>query len=651
MFSKKLWMTGLLLSSMVIAAIAQDKVLFTVGDDTEVTVDEFKYIYTKTNSAQADFSKQSLEDYLDLYIQFKLKVERARDMQLDTIPALKRELDGYRKQLASNYLMDKAVLDNLVAEAYTRMQQDVKIAHIFLRVAEASQEAETQTRITEMARAIQNNEITFEDAAKEYSQDGPTAQRGGVLGYITAFSLGKFYEIENAAYSLEVGEVSEPVRSALGFHLIKVLDQRPARGTVEAAHILVRITDKVDAAAAQTQIETLYDRLQKGENTFEAFAQRYSDDERTKLKGGNLGIVNIGEYDQDFEDAIFNLANDGDFSKPVRSSVGWHIVKRVRKTPMQSLEEMSRSLRARIQRDSRFEKVQEQYIESLKADYDFELSSENLVPFRNEISSDFTTAQWKHNRANDTQTAFYFADKTYTVAQVADYMQQALRSRTTIRKAPQAVYDDLLKQYIGEELLAHEEAQLADKYPDFRALLREYEEGILLFEATNREVWGKASSDTLGLKAFYDANQGKYLWNERIEVTTYRMPNEHPTKLAEAKRLAKKNSPDAVLKAINTEALPILEAETRTYEYGQNANVDALERKAGYIGFDKIQGDVVSFMKVERVIAPQPRTFEEAKGYVIADYQKHLETEWLKSLRDSYKVKVNKKVLKTLIAR
>lgn len=639
-----------MLAGLGVAAMAQDKVLFTVGDDTRVTVDEFKYIYSKTNSDQADFSKQSLEDYLDLYIQFKLKVERAREMQLDTIPALKRELDGYRKQLASNYLMDKAVLDDLVKEAYERMQHDVQIAHIFLRVAESSQEAETRTRITEMARAIQNNEITFEDAAREYSQDGPTAQQGGVLGYITAFSLGKFYEIENAAYSLAAGEVSDPVRSSLGFHLIKVLDKRPARGTVEAAHILVRVTDQVDEAAAKAQIESLYDRLQKGENTFEAFAQRYSEDDRTKLKGGNLGIVNIGEYDKGFEDAIFNLANDGDFSKPVRTSVGWHIVKRIRKTPVQSLEEMSRGLRARIQRDSRFQKVQDEYIETLKADYDFELASANLEPFRNEIDGDFTTAQWKHNRSEDRNTAFTFATKTYTVADVANYMQQALRSRTTLRKAPQAAYDELLQQYIAAELLAYEESLLADKYPDFRALLREYEEGILLFEATNREVWAKASKDTVGLQAFYEAHKGDYLWAERIEVTTYRMPNEHPSKLAEAKRLAKKNTPDEVRAAINTEELPILEAETRTYEYGQNAEVDALKRKEGYIGFDKVQGDVVSFMKVERIIAPQPRTFEEAKGYVIADYQKHLETEWLKSLRAAYKVKVNRKVLKSMIA-
>lgn len=643
-------MTGLLLSSMWMTAIAQDKVLFTVGDDTEVTVDEFKYIYSKTNSDQADFSKQSLEDYLDLYIQFKLKVERAREMQLDTIPALKRELDGYRKQLASNYLMDKAVLNDLVKEAYDRMQQDVQIAHIFLRVAEASQESETRRRINEMAQAIQNNEITFEDAAREYSQDGPTAQKGGVLGYITAFSLGNFYEIENAAFGLEVGEVSDPVRSALGYHIIKVLDKRPARGTVEAAHILVRVTDQVDNAAAKASIESLYERLQKGENTFEAFAQRYSDDDRTKLKGGNLGIVNIGEYDEGFENAIFGLEEDGDFSEPVRTSVGWHIVKRVRKTPVLSLEEMSRGLRARIQRDGRFKKVQEKYLETLKADYDFELATANLEPFRNEIDADFTTSQWKHNRANDRNTAFSFATKTYTVADVAQYMQQAIRARTTMRKAPQVVYDALLVEYIKEELLSYEESQLADKYPDFRALLREYEEGILLFEATNREVWGKASSDTIGLQAFYEAHKGDYLWEERIEVTTYRMPNEHPTKLAEAKRLAKKSAPEDVLKAINTAALPILEAETRTYEYGQNQDVDALKRKEGYLGFDKVQGDVVSFMKVERIIAPQPRTFEEAKGYVIADYQKHLEAEWLKSLRDSYKVKVNRKVFKSMIA-
>ena len=626
-----------------------DSILFTVGQ-TPVTISEFRYIYGKTNGAKADFSKKSLDEYLDLYIKFKLKVQKAKDMQLDTIPALKRELDGYRKQLASTYLLDKEVLNNLVEEAHQRMKQDVSISHIFIQVPNSSDGKKELARIENVQRQIKTGKLTFEAAAEEFSEDPSTASEGGYFKYITAFSLKKLYEIESAAYNTNPGQVSDPVRSQFGYHLVKVNAKRPARGEMEIAHILVRVADKAQEAAAQQKIRQAYKDLEKGVS-FEDAAKKYTDDANSKNKGGQLGVATINQYEKAFEEYVFTLKNDGDITQPFRSSVGWHIVKRIKKRELAPLNEMKRGLKARIQRDARFKTVQNQFTEKLKKEHNFKLDEANISNLREEIDASFKTMQWRPKFANLEGTAFTFADKKVTIHQLVEFLSKSsgVRVRQSQSLLPKVIFDNLLNTFSSTKLMDYEETLLPEKYPDFKALMREYEEGILLFEATNVLVWGKAAQDSTGLQQFYQKNKKNYTWDERVEVTTYAMPNEHPTKLAKAKKLAKKKTSAQVLAGINTEEQTILSASTSTYEKGQNEEVDKLKWKKNYVGLDIYQGDTVKFLKVEKFIKKQPKQFKDARGYVIADYQEYLETQWVKDLKAAYPVKVNDQLFQSLI--
>lgn len=626
-------------------------ILFTV-DGQPVTVGEFDYIYSKSKGDRVNYSKASVEEYLDLYTKFKLKVRKARDLQLDTIPVLKKELEGYRKQLASTYLLDKEVLDDLTKEAYDRLKYDVSISHIFFFVPKDAGdllEKEVYNRAKGLKDDIIKGKIKFEEAAKNYSEDEPTGKDGGFLGYITAFYLKNFYQIENVAYTNAVGSVSEPVRSKYGYHLVKINDKRPARGEMEAAHIMIKVEEANQEGDVQARIRKIYKEVEGG-LAFADAAKKYSEDETTAMKGGYLGVVAINKYEKAFEETIFRLEKDGDFSVPFRSSVGWHIVQRVKKKELGSYDEMQRGLKARVQRDGRFQIVQEEFIKKIKKENNFKEVESAKNAFTDDLDQSFLTLQWKSPLANAQTPLFTIGAETTTSAEFVQYLAKNAntRARQAESSTAQSVFNELYERFVGEKLMEYEESQLPVKYPEFKSLMREYEEGILLFEATNTEVWGKAAKDTIGLANFYEKNKKNYLWAERVEVTTYKMSNEHPTLLAKARKLAKKKSSDKVLAKINTDA-ELLTAETKSYEKGQNEVVDALEWKKKAMSENDLKGDAVSFVKIETVIKPEPKSFADARGYIIADYQNYLEEKWMEDLRKVYEVKINEEVLKGLI--
>ena len=629
-----------------------DEVLFTV-DGQPVTVSEFKYIYEKSKAGGADYSKASVDEYLDLYTKFKLQVRKAKGLQLDTIPALKRELEGYRRQLASNYLLDKEVLDNLVKEAYDRSQYDVSISHIFFLVengADAEADKLALSKARKIKKDISQGKIKFEAAAKEFSDDKPTGADGGYLGFITAFYLKNFYQIENAAYNTELGKISEPVRSKFGYHLVKVNEKRPARGQIEAAHILLRVDNPSKEAEAQAKIRKIHKELNDG-LVFSDAAKKHSEDETSSFKGGFLGTVSINQYEKTFEETIFRLQNDGDYSVPFRSSIGWHIVQRIKKSPKESFAQMERGLKARIQRDARFNIVQEEFSKKLKSENNFTEVASAKKLFTDNIDKSFVTTQWKAPAAANQQTLlFKINDEVVSSAEFVQFLSKNAnqRSREGRNGTPEEAFNKMYDQFVSNKLMEYEERQLPNKYPEFKALMREYEEGILLFEAKNMMVWGKAAKDTIGLQNYYDKNKNNYLWEQRVDATTYTMSNEHPTKLALARKLAKKKNTAKVLAKVN-KGTEVLKAETKTYEKGQNKTVDALAWKKGSMSENEIAGEAVSFVKIENVIKPEPKAFQDARGYVIADYQMFLEEKWIADLKKEYNVKINQDVLNKLI--
>ena len=338
MLKKILIVCFVLMAGITSQAQKGSDVLMTVGKN-KVTVDEFRYIYEKNNGKKADYSKASLDEYVDLYTKFKLKVEKAKSMRLDTIEALQKELAGYRSQLANSFLTDKEVFNRLIEEINERQKEDVRLSHILVKVGprSANQKKEEAIKKLENLKQQLREGKSFADLAKEYSEDNNTKDKGGDLGFITAYLPTGFYELENVMYGLKPGEVSDPIKTKLGYHLVKVTEKRPARGKIQVAHIFKKLdkTNKQAIMNAKNTIDSLYVVLQ-ADGDFAELAAKYSDDTQTKDKGGVLPPFGIAVYDSKFEDAAFSIKKDGDFTRPITTSAGYHILMRLNKPPLKN---------------------------------------------------------------------------------------------------------------------------------------------------------------------------------------------------------------------------------------------------------------------------------------------------------------------------
>lgn len=634
----------------------EDPILFSV-DDTPIHVSEFEYIYKKTNGDKATFSKESLQEYLDLYIKFKLKVERAKEMQLDTVPSLIQELAGYRRQLADSYLIDREVTEKLIKEVYEHSKEDVDLSHILISCAPDAAPQDTMIAYQKALEAKEkiNSGNRFDEVARTYSKDKSVEKNGGRIGYVTALFPNGYYELEKAAYSAIIGKVHGPIRSSAGYHILKVHDRRPARGEMEVAHILTRF-DKHggDIIKARQKMDSLYLKLEAGEK-WETVARDYSDDKLTANKGGYIGFFGINRYEKAFEDAAHSIEKDGEYSKPFQSSIGWHIIRRHKKKGLEPFNVAKPRLENKIKKDNRYELAKAAMIERIKSAADFMEFQPAYQAFVDSLDDEFLTYKWKAptEKSNDILFAFGTELKV-SVAEFADYLQRSSRKRIRMasnKSVPEAI-EELYNDYVGENALKYEERQLDKKYPDFKALMREYEEGILLFEATKILVWDKASQDTVGLKAFYEKNQANYQWNRRVNVSHYYLKDGSKHLIAQVREMVKGNPSTYVLSHFNTDPnSPILSARDRTYEKGRNPLLDAITWEIGGMTKTEIakRDKALNFMKIEKVLEPAQKTLKDARGYVVADYQDELEKAWIKELKSNHKVKINDDVFDGLV--
>ncbi|PHI18202.1 hypothetical protein CEQ90_19090 [Lewinellaceae bacterium SD302] len=640
------------------AQVSDDAVLFSVAD-REVTVGEFKYIYGKTNGDNADYSRESLQEYLDLYERFKLKVNRAYDMGLDTVKSLQQELAGYRRQLADNYLIDRAVTDRLVEELYQRAGQDVDISHILIAVKpNASPEDSLKAYQQIMAIAKETTAKNFATVAGERSQDTYSKDKGGRIGYLNAPFPNGLYALESAVYKAKPGAVVGPVRTKFGYHLALVNDKRPARGEVEVAHVMTRKPEKGDATKAQEKIERAYALLESGQ-PFEQVASSTSEDEKTARNGGYIGFFGINKTEKTFEDAAFALEEDDDYSGIIESRVGYHIIRRISKKEQGTLEEERAPLTAKVKEDGRFKTATEALLTNIRKRANFSEDKAAFGAYTATLAdSTFFTFKWKpqENRSRNPVLFRMGDDQTVTVADFEEYLQKNARKRVSARRRGNSaqVARNLYEEFQEEQLMAYAESQLEKDYPEFRALMREYEEGILLFEATKMEVWDKAGQDSVGLEAFFAKNRESYRWKDRARVSLYTIYPKIAAKAGAIRKLAAKSDPEAVLEAFQikdaTENRGVT-VQTDSYERDRLPKLAEVDWKAGAMTEleRNNQNGRFTFYKIEEVLGSAPKELDEARGYVIADYQDQLEREWVAALRKEYPVKIRKRVFEKLV--
>lgn len=632
----------------VSSSLAQtDQVLFTVNDH-DVTVSEFDYIYNKNNGEEADYSKESLEEYLDLYTKFKLKVERAKAMGLDTVKRLQNELEGYRKQLASSYLVDKEVSEKLINEVIERSATDVEVSHIFVASPSSASIQKREAALEKINTIYGELERgkSFSEMAKKFSEDKRSAIKGGALGFYVAMLPAGFYQFENAMYTTPIGEYSAPIKSKLGHHIIKVTAKRPSRGEMEVSHILVK-----KQKGSKMKIDSLYKELGRGQD-FGKLATNYSEDPNTNTKAGYLGFFGINKFDKAFEDAAFKLKSDGEYSSPVETQFGYHIIKRHSKKVEDDEAKRRRKIQGTITKDERFAAAKKGLVKKIIEEVDLKQNKIALAKFTSGLTEEFYSYKWKvPENIEDLDLLKIGDDYTKKLKDFAQYCKKDTKSRLRYNKtAPlEDSVNDLYERYLDERMLAYEESNLANKYPEFKALMREYEEGILLFEATKMEVWDKASLDTVGLENFYAENKDNYMWDERLEVEDVVIKTSDKKQLSKILKKAKKSDISTLMDSYNKDGNEVITVEKRIVQKESKGAASIPWGKVNAMTDVESNEGVHTFTKVKSVIPKTNKTLKEARGYIVADYQDLLEKNWIEELRKSFKVKLNQDVFNSLI--
>jgi peptidyl-prolyl cis-trans isomerase SurA len=629
-------------------AIAQhneNSVIMVVAGDS-ITKGEFEKVYNKNNPNKGNYDMKDLREYLQLYVNYKLKVKEAESLRLDTNPAFISELRGYRKQLAQPYMTDKSVSDALLKEAYDRMQYDIHASHILISCADDALPKDTleaYNRAVKIRKQVLDG-TEFGTLAAEVSADPSAKTNNGDLGFFTALQM--VYPFESAAYNTEPGKISMPVRTRFGYHIIKVHEKRAAKGTIQVAHIMVKAaSDAPDsiAIAAKAKIDEIYNELNNGAD-FEELAAKYSDDKASGRKGGELPPFGTGRMVPEFEKASFSLAQDGDLSPPVRTSYGWHIIRRISLTPIPPFDKKKPELRNQVNRDSRANLGKESKIAQIKKDYNLKEYPKNYTAFVNKLDTSLTNGMWDPQIVQGMEKPlFSIGDSIYKQSDFARYINNHQSKKTT--STPKQVAYNLYQQFVDESCFSYEEANLENKYPEFASLMKEYRDGILLFDLTDQKVWSKAVKDTTGLDEFHRSHRNDYMWGQRLDAVIYTCKTEDIAKRVR-KYIKKKKNPTEIQELINVDSKLNLTIKADKFQSGENEIIDQIVWIEG-LSDNVSDKNGVSMVDVIKVMDPEPKELSEAKGVITADYQNYLEEQWISELRSKYDVSINEEVVES----
>lgn len=624
----------------------QSKVLLTI-DGHEITKEEFLRIYNKNNQNLVSGEQTNLQDYLDLFINFKLKVLEAERLRIDTLPSVKNEIQKYREELAKPYLVDESVLDTLVKEAYNRSKKEVKASHILIKFPQKisyHDTAFTYKKANNIRKRIINKKQDFHEVARATSDDPAVKNNAGNIGYFTALQM--VYPFETKVYEMETGQVSKPLRVPYGYHIIKKTGERKAKGKVKIAHIMLLAPKSMPEQEKEEQkekINDLYHQLKRGAD-FAELARKHSDDKGSARQGGKLPWFGVGRMVPSFEEAAFSIDQVGQITQPIRTSVGWHILKLLDKREIGTFEQSKDLLTQKVTNNPRYQIARDSLIEELKDAYSFHINSGNLKSYRSSVlpkddSLDLSTV----GEITLSDSLIQFDDQYYAVRDFAKYLQQPPRQLAN-RFEGAYLFDQAFKEFTREKILEFEKEKLPEKYPEYKNITQEYHDGILLFEIMDRKVWAKASEDTTGLKEYFRNNREDYQWSQRFEGKIYFADNQEilkkVKKLKKGGLFRKSYSDKEIKEEFNSHDNQKVEIRKGIYLKGENSMVDNHAW-----GMNKKIEERRPYFIIGKKIPPQNKSLEEARGAVLADYQNYLEEQWIKRLRERYTIDVHQKVL------
>tara|TARA_X000000950_G_scaffold110626_1_gene139487 strand:+ start:10589 stop:12535 length:1947 start_codon:yes stop_codon:yes gene_type:complete len=623
----------------------QEKPILKIDDD-EVYISEFEQIYWK-NKKENIATKEDLDDYIQLFVNFKLKVKAAEEMGLDTSKKFKDELAGYRVQLERPYLIDTSINENLINEAYYRTLNEVSASHIMVQLSPNPSPKDTLAafrKIEDINLKINSGIASFEELAEEVSEDPSAKFNKGNLGYFNAFKM--VYPFECAAYNTPVGKISKIIRSKYGYHLVKPNNIRKAKGRTRTSHIMITINPKTkDIKAAENKINSIYKELTLQNKTFEALANEYSEDRKSAKRGGEIGWVSSADnFYPSFKETVFSLKDDEEFSKPFQTPNGWHIVKRLEFEPVGDLNSMKYELKNKIQKDSRAQKTKASFINKLKAEYNTKESFNPKILFdlvKKKGINDQNFKEFNNNKVLKTPI-LTFNDLTFSNIDFIQYLIKGNLYEKCINNI------DLVKihfqKFVAKELIEYEKTQLEKKHPDFRALMKEYRDGILLFEISDQKIWSKALKDTTGLKKYFNNNRTLWQYPNRINGTLFTSNSKKIINRAYKLIVKGRINNDSIIALLNKEdALNISYKEKNIDDFkNYNTSFDNLNDGANKPIY--ANGKWYLFFVKEKLVT-RTKEFNEAEGIIVSGYQSFLEESWLRSLKEKYNIEINYDIL------
>lgn len=626
-------------------AFASDPVLMKINGKP-VYKSEFEYIYNKNNSNNS-LDKKTLDEYVDLFVNFKLKVEEAKAQGLDTTQSFISELAGYRSQLTRPYLTDSKVDEQILREAYDRMKEDVEVSHILVRIPQGATPADTLTAWKKINSTLKRlDKEDFAKVAKEISEDQSAEENGGYIGWVTAFRT--VYPFETVAFNTPVGKISAPVRTAFGYHIIKVHNRRKSQGEILVSHIM-RFTAEGDEAknkAAKQKTDSLYQRVLAGDD-FGKLASEFSEDRGSATRNGELPWFGSGRMIPEFENAAFALKNIGDVSTPIQSAFGWHIIKLLDRKGVASFETVKADIERNVKRDERANMGQKAFVDRLRKEYGYAVNTAYVNEFSKLLENKtLADSVFQLEAAKLNKPLFTFAGKEFTQADFAAYLKKNAFSEKAIASE---IIEQKLDAFTEKEILAYEDSQLENKYEDFRFLINEYHDGILLFEVSNNEVWEKASKDTEGLARYFGQHKADYRW-EKPHFKGRVISCKDKATLKAAKAIVKRSHNDSIDKYLRTrlnDSIQYVKVEKGLFAQGENKAVDKYGFKVKKAKFEPTKEYPYVFV-VGKNLKNNPEDYSDVRGLVTADYQEYLEKEWIAALRSKFPVEIDQNVLKTV---
>ena len=638
----------LLLILFVSTAFSQNNEILKI-DNQIVNKSEFEQIYWK-NKKEKIATKEDLDEYIELFINFKLKVISAEELGLDTTKKFIDELSGYRNQLEKPYLTDTSITESLINEAYYRTINEINASHIMVKLGPNPNPSDTlkaYNKISSFLKSINSGEVSFEKIAEESSEDPYAKTNAGNLGYFNAFKM--IYSFENAAYKTPIGDVSKPIRTRYGYHLVRPNSTRKAMGKVKTSHIMITTNQKLanNNKVTSEKINKIYNDLNNGTLSFEELANKFSEDRKSAKNGGEIGWISSGgNVYPEFEKTVFSLTKNGDFSKPFKTPNGWHIVKRLDYEPIGDLKSLSYELKNKIEKDMRGQKTKSSFIKKLKVDYadliDELIILDELKKILKNENFDFKNMILNKEIKGINNVILSIENSSYPIYNFLEYLlnlkklDKDLITNNTLIK--------LYEKFVNQKLIAFEKTQLEKKYPDFKALMKEYRDGILLFEISDQMIWTKAIKDTSGLKEFYISNADTWKWPNRIKAIIY--TSESKKTISKAVSLKKKKglNNDSLVKIINKENVLSLSYESKIIEDFSKYNTSFKELKKGFNELINTNDNWMT-VYVEEKLPLANKKLEECEGLVVSAYQNYLEKVWIENLKKNHSMTVNYETL------